>query len=345
MKNAEASPAYAMGEMLGEAFLATVIEGEAKTFPLGRSIICHIGRDEHNSIVIAEKEVSRHHAIVECAPSGGYYLIDLGSRNGTLINGRRVTASVPLHPDDRITIGSRELVFHTRIHLHGTPNWAQGETAAEIVRRTITVLVADVRDFTALCRRNGEVTVSNMISTFFRQCGAAAVEQGAWSQKYIGDAVMAIWIHRTIVPDLQEMFAVFSALAREFEVADSLKSQFALDAPVRIGAGVNTGPACVGNLGSDLSSDYTAMSDAVNLSFRFESATRQIGCDVVLGSSTYQGLAERVPVEGLFEAHTVSLKGYQEAVRVYTANSASIAALVERLRVRLVGGLGKARHA
>jgi len=341
MKNAAASTTIATSEMLGDAFLETVIDGEAKTFLLGRNVICHIGRDKHNDLVIAEKEVSRHHAMVECAPPGGYYLIDLGSRNGTLLNGRHVTAPVPLHSDDRITIGSREIVFQTRIRLHQTSGWAGGETAAEIVRRTITVLVADVRDFTALCRRNGEVRISNMISTFFRQCGAAAGEHGAWSQKYIGDAVMAIWLHRTIVPDLPEMFAVFSALAREFEVAASLDSQFALDAPIRIGAGVNTGPACVGNLGSDLSSDYTAMSDAVNLSFRLESATRQIGCDVAVGSSTYDALAEQVAVDGLFETHTVSLKGYQEAVRIYAATSASIAALVERVHVRL----GQSQHA
>ncbi|MBI3667709.1 MAG: adenylate/guanylate cyclase domain-containing protein [Acidobacteria bacterium] len=318
-----------------EAFLEAVIDAQCRRIPLAPGVVCHIGRGARNTIVLDDDQVSRSHAMVQSTPSGEFYLTDLGSRNGTLVNQRRVSVPLILHPGDRITIGGHELLFHGLAGARPAEKRARGETVVAFSQRLITVLVADIRDFTGLSRRLGEDRLSKVISFFMRQSGEILAGLGAWEQKYIGDAIMAIWLHQKDTPSLQEARPVFAALEKEFELAAGLQSSFGLEEPIRIGAGINTGFACLGNMGSEASSDYTALSDAVNLCFRLEAATREIGCDLALGQKTFQFLAENVEVGQLFEMRTLQLKGYEGPAPVYAAGKASLSTLLEKLRQAL----------
>ncbi len=162
--------------------------------------------------------------------------------------------------------------------------------------------------------------------------GKALQERGAWAQKYIGDAVMAVWLHKKRSPELRELAAVFEGLSRLTAIAASLQSQFGLDSPIRLGAGINTGWASVGNVGSMASSDYTALGDVVNKAFRLESATKEISCDLALGQGTYEFLAGSAGIESLFSACTVKLKGYDEPATAYAARISSIPLVLEALK-------------
>lgn len=292
--------------------------------------VCQIGRGEGNTIALDDTQVSRAHAMVHCAGEV-VYLTDLGSRNGTLVNRRRVAAPVILQPGDCITIGHHEFVFHGPSGAARVPA-ERGGTVVDISLRLLTILVTDIRDFTGLSHRLPEDRLSQLMSAYFEECGAILDEYAAWGQKYIGDGVMAVWLHRRNVPERAEMLAVFAALDRMFDCAARLHARFGLDAPLRIGAGVNTGFGCAGNLGSAAASDYTALSDSVNLTFRLESASKDLGCDLVLGSDTYRYLAEQLDASGLFDLRMARLKGYQDLTPVYAAPRAAAAAAVEALR-------------
>ncbi len=318
-----------------EPFLEVVLNSEVKRFNLAPDSVCRIGRGDQNTIVLVDSQVSRSHAMVQCAEMGECYLTDLGSRNGTVVNGRRITASVILRPGDRIAVGSHQLLFQGPPRSSRVAQTQPGETAVDFSQRLITVLVADVRDFTGLSRRLPEVKLSELISSFAREAGIVLAEHGAWGQKYIGDAVMAIWLHRTGVPELQELFRIFLTLKRIHEITGGLHAQFGLANPVRIGAGVNTGLACVGNMGSDAAADYTALSEAVNLAFRLESATKVIGCDLAVGERTYRVLEGHVDAGKVFRMHKVALKGYSEPKSVFAGTESSLALLVDDLRRRL----------
>ena len=171
-----------------------------------------------------------------------------------------------------------------------------------------------------------------MTGTLFREGGKALQERGAWAQKYIGDAVMAVWIHKKRAPELRELAAVFEGLSRLIAIAGGLQSQFGLDAPIRLGAGINTGWASIGNVGSMASSDYTALGDVVNKTFRLESATKDIPCDVALGQGTYEFLAGLAGIESLFNECTVKLKGYDDPATAYATHSASIPSVLEAIK-------------
>ena len=69
-----------------EAFLETVIKEENRQFPLADDRICRIGRSDKNTIVVDDDLASRNHAMLQRAETGEFYLTDLGSSNGTLVN-------------------------------------------------------------------------------------------------------------------------------------------------------------------------------------------------------------------------------------------------------------------
>ncbi len=324
--------------MPGE-YVETVTKQGVQRYPLDTAAVCRIGRGDQNAIVLADDLISRHHAMIQQTGAGEFHLIDLGSRNGTFLNGRRVTVPVILSPGDRLTVGRHEFVFHqptgaaTAARLAAMPG---ASTRVALDLQLVTVLVVDIRDFTGLARRIDEATLAQTIGTFIRKSGTALLEQGTWAQKYIGDAVMAVWLHGgASAPALQELLAVLDGLSKLAEIAGRLQADFSLEAPIRIGAGINSGIASIGNVGSAAFADHTALGDVVNKAFRLESATKDIPTDVALGQATYNSLIRSTPSAGdLFEQHTVRLKGYQEPVPAYALSFASLKPLLKLLRAQ-----------
>jgi adenylate cyclase len=87
-----------------------IVSGEAKEhFELKREEMCRIGRSSDNTIQISDDNVSRNHAIVQAGSHSSFVLFDLGSRNGTYVNGSRIVVSTPLMNGDVISIGGLRL--------------------------------------------------------------------------------------------------------------------------------------------------------------------------------------------------------------------------------------------
>ena len=297
-----------------------------------------IGRGEDNMFVIDDRWISRNHAMLQWMETGEFYLIDLGSRNGTFVNGRRVSIPVTLQNGDRLTFGQTELDFFCPINRPSSSSDSIDSkeeftvTATLHVRRLITVLVVDIRDFTILTRQLDEKVLSEVIGTWFRQSGDIIREYGSWVDKYIGDAVMAVWTHGAQGVDRDEALRICQAIDALNKMTSDLYHQFPLPFPIRIGAGANTGYAMVGNTGSGDRPDYTALGDTVNAAFRLESATKQIGLDIALGETTYQHLADRVGNVKFLERYDVELKGYD---RLTPAHACTFADLNRFLKSRL----------
>jgi adenylate cyclase len=324
-----------MSDVLSEIFLEAEIDGQLSHFSLANDRTFRIGRSDKNNVVLADDLASRNHAMLQRSDDGKFYITDLGSSNGTFVNGGRISAPVVLRHSDKIRIGTHEFTFNQHSAVEPPPVEQPDElqsTNILFAQSLITVLVADIRDFTGLGRRLEASKLSSVTGTLFREGGKALQERGAWAQKYIGDAVMAVWLHKKRSPELRELAAVFEGLSRLIEIAAGLQSQFGLDAPIRLGAGINTGWASVGNVGSMASSDYTALGDVVNKTFRLESATKEIPCDLALGQGTYEFLAGSAGIESLFSTCTVKLKGYDEPATAYAAHTSSIPFVLEALK-------------
>jgi adenylate cyclase len=300
------------------------------------------GRSSDNDVQLEDRCASRNHAMIQMLGKGNYYLIDLGSRNGSFVNGRRVTTPVNLKNADHITLGDSNLDFYcpdlTKAITEDDTKDGGDNTDTDTVmlhrRRLITVVVLDIRNFTKLTQMLDEQILSELIGTWFAKAGKIITKHGSWVDKYIGDAVMAVWIHNTD-PKIdkissQEMLRAYRALYEIYQISNELNQQFALPFPLRVGAGMNTGFAMVGQMGTSQHPDYTALGDTVNAAFRLESATKEIGMDVAIGEQTY-GQTPYAAVLLPFKQYQVKLKGYDAPTVTYAGTFEDMSNFLQKL--------------
>jgi adenylate cyclase len=254
------------------------------------------------------------------------------------VNGRRVSIPVTLHNGDRLTFGQTELEFFCPVPTSqeeddDDSNLDSREftaTATLHVRRLISVLVVDIRNFTVLTRQLDEKILSEMIGTWFRHAGDIIRDYGSWVDKYIGDAVMAVWIHGAQEVENEEMLRILRALSDMHKMTSDLYNLYPLPFPLRIGAGINTGYAMVGNTGSGDRPDYTALGDTVNAAFRLETSTKQIGKDVAVGKTTFQYLTSLGADTSLFGQYTVNLRGYDAPAIAYACSFSDLDTFLQK---------------
>jgi adenylate cyclase len=270
-----------------------------------------------------------------------YFLIDLGSRNGSFVNGKRVTIPVNLKNGDRIILGETKLEFYCP-EITTSPDIEPSEieetdavaTAMLHRRQLITVLVIDIRDFTKLTQQMDEHILSEAIGTWFRRAGEIIDRHGSWVDKYIGDAIMTVWIHETEnssdTVSTQDMLKVYRALYELYEMSNELNQQFKFPFQLRVGAGVNTGYAMVGQMGTSDHPDYTALGDTVNSAFRLESSTKQLQLDVAIGSATYV-LTPYAAVLLPLKQYSVDLKGYSTRTITYAGTFNQLGTYIQKL--------------
>jgi adenylate cyclase len=287
-----------------------------------------LGRANDSQIKLHSELVSRQHALVQRMENGEYYLFDLGSRNGTFLNGTRVSIPVPLNDGDRISLGDFHLSFHCPTKAaepaDSTPQPVTNATTVLFTQKTTSVLVVDVKGFTKIAQAIDPQLLSQVMGTLFRSGGEIMRRRGSWGQKYIGDALMSVWVHTPKCEGAQ-VLSILHALGELTQVTSTLQEQFQLPFPIGVGAGINTGPAAIGNAGSEHSADYTALGNTVNAAFRFESATREIGFDVLIGRETMAYLRKcGGNPERFFEEKTVQLKGYEFPAHVWAATFANL---------------------
>jgi len=176
-------------------------------------------------------------------------------------------------------------------------------------RRYCTFLFTDVRGFTALSEKLEPEQVTEIMNKVLTIQADTVKYYDGMVDKYIGDAMMAIFNAPVDVPD-HETAAVLCAK----EIQD--KVQMA-NLGVEIGVGINTGFAVVGNMGSDTRFDYSAIGDAVNLAARLESSTKEVGEDIVIGYDTISASNFSNEIM-LKELDSIFVKGKEKPIKIYT---------------------------
>jgi adenylate cyclase len=293
-------------------------ESSGRRFALGEGQTWAIGRGDGCAVMLDSR-------------SGDFSLVDLGSRNGSFVNTRRVSLPLVLNHMDRLLFGDQELIFRSAAAGGAPLSMAAADTrntptTAIHTHCLTTIVVVDIRDFTPLARTVSESLLSQTIGTWFLRTGQITQRLGSWAQRYIGDAVMAVWVHddpESLAADLMKALRAVSEIST---ATGEIGKALPLPGPLRIGAGVNTGPAIVGG------SEFTALGETVNAAFRLEAATKQMGLGVALGARTFQELLLTTGSSSPFAKREVELKGYEG---LSTAWGISFDGLQEFLRGRL----------
>ena len=184
------------------------------------------------------------------------------------------------------------------------------------VRIPATVLFSDVVGFTALTENADPEALVRQLNEYLSRMTVAVFDNGGTLDKFIGDAVMAVWGNvrsRGRAEDAKS--AARAALAMRRELWTLNQRWFAEGmVPFAIGVGINQGDVLVGNIGSQQKADPTVIGDAVNLASRLEGLTRTYGVDILLGQSAtelvrdefYVRSVARVQVKGKTEPAEVS---------------------------------------
>jgi adenylate cyclase len=180
-------------------------------------------------------------------------------------------------------------------------------------KRYCTFLFTDVRGFTALSERVTPEEVTYIMNRALTAQQSAVAECHGMVDKYIGDAMMAIF-GAPLDLENHEDWAIKCANKIQLNMID-LNIEFSEKGlpPIQIGIGINSGEAIVGNMGSDQRFDYTAIGDAVNIAARLESGTKAAEVDVLIGVSTKQRSGS-----SLTELPSIEAKGKTERLKVYT---------------------------
>jgi len=172
-------------------------------------------------------------------------------------------------------------------------------------RRRCTFLFTDVRGFTSLSEKLDPEEVTKIMNKALTIQANAVKEYGGMVDKYIGDAMMAIF-NAPIDLEEHETKAILAAQKIKQDMAEA-------DLGIEIGIGINTGEAVVGNMGSDTRFDYSAIGDAVNLAARLESSTKEVGEDIVIGYTT--AMNSDIPTRYL---DPIKVKGKKDEIIIYT---------------------------
>ena len=180
-------------------------------------------------------------------------------------------------------------------------------------KRYATFLFTDVRGFTALSETLEPEEVTYIMNKALTAQQMAVQKHGGMVDKYIGDAMMAIF-NAPLDLEHHENKAINCALdiQKNMEVLNDELVKKGIK-PVTIGIGINTGYAVIGNMGSEQRFDYTAIGDAVNIGARLESGTKDAGVDLLIGYNT--AINSDYTLKKL---EPISAKGKKEPLQVYT---------------------------
>jgi class 3 adenylate cyclase len=165
---------------------------------------CYFGRSHANTVLLQSLGASRRHAHIHAqrAESGTeYWLADLGSTNGTLRNGKRVTIPSRLKDGDVITILDDSFIFRAvEETVIGTLDTDAPATEVVRARPLCWLLMVDIKRYTTLSRQLDLDSLSLKVGTWLRQCRDAIESTGGVVDKFLGDAVFAYWKHTPEVP-------------------------------------------------------------------------------------------------------------------------------------------------
>lgn len=182
-------------------------------------------------------------------------------------------------------------------------------------RAECTILFADVRNFTTISEKMDPETLVQMMNEYFDPIAQEIIKEGGYIDKFIGDAVMAIFgaPKQTSDHPLRACRAALAMQQKVKELAQQFHEKYGLS-EFKIGVGLHTGSVIIGNMGTSTRLNYTVMGDAVNLASRLEAATKGLGVGILASEKTYQRVRDIIETRYVDE---ISVKGKAETIRVY----------------------------
>ncbi|MGI9429663.1 MAG: adenylate/guanylate cyclase domain-containing protein [Bythopirellula sp.] len=180
--------------------------------------------------------------------------------------------------------------------------------------QVITVMFVDVRNFTQHSSRHTPEEVVAMLNIFFREAVDKVESHGGMVNKFLGDGFMALFgIGTTEGNHAEQAIGAGQAILCCLEETATELEQAGWP-ELKIGIGINTGPAVVGSIGSPKRQEYTAIGDTVNVAARVEALTKAVQCHLLITAATRSHLSQEI---GLQDLPPQAVKGKGEPLQVF----------------------------
>lgn len=186
------------------------------------------------------------------------------------------------------------------------------------VRRKMTVLFSDIRGFTSYAEKRPPEEVVPVLNELQDELTKVIFRHDGTLNKFMGDGLMAFW-GAPGEPRPDDAERAVRAAQEMVETVKRLEAKWRAQGiePFGIGVGINTGEMIVGNMGSTMHFDYTAIGDEVNLGARLEALTRQYDASILVSETTNREVRDKVQTRELGE---VTVKGRAQPVRVFAVD-------------------------
>jgi adenylate cyclase len=208
-----------------------------------------------------------------------------------------------------------------------------GSLALGGVRQEASILFSDIRSYTTLTESQGAHEIVGMLNEYFSYMVDVIFEHQGILDKFIGDAIMAVFGAPFSRPDVDPVNAVSAGLDMIKELARYnqervARGQIAIDA----GVGISSGEVVCGNIGSEKRMDYTVIGDGVNLASRLEGATKMYGASVMVSEFTHARTSGKFLTR---ELDVIQVKGKTKGVRIFEVFARAGEAVPDELKRRL----------
>ena len=223
--------------------------------------------------------------------------------------------------DMAVSLKEKELMYDTfgKVVTPEIRNWLlKGNTNLGGETVCATILFCDIRGFTTLSEQINPKQVVTLLNKYFSSMEQCIVKHKGIINKYIGDAIMAIFGVPLSNPN-QALDAYNCCLDMRKTLIELNKELEAENLPqIRFGIGLHTGNVLAGNIGSNSRMEYTVIGDTVNVASRIESLCKEYNCDLLISETTVEGM---VSCEGdlpmLQSMGETQIRGRKTAITIY----------------------------
>jgi len=202
--------------------------------------------------------------------------------------------------------------------------------------KPVTILFSDIRGYSLISTRSNPHEVVNQLNEYFGAMVECVFRFGGTLDKFIGDAVMAVWgnIHtQGVARDARN--AVQAALAMQKELATLNGRWLARGWPqLRTGIAIHHGEVVVGNVGSPQRMEFTAIGDAVNVTWKLQELTKQLGCDFIVSEYVQKAIDSSITLRSL---GFVDLPGVNGSFEIFSSGDSTNAVVLDRPTEELGG--------
>lgn len=256
---------------------------------------CSLGRTPGNAILVPSEKASRRHAVIHLQNIGEFWLVDLGSTNGTFLNARRTQKPARLCNNDEIKIGESVFTFRQ-------PQEISTEHKTTIAKATIRgiehvgcwLLLADIQDFTPLSTRLPVERLASVLGEWIAACKQIIEERAGSINKYLGDGIFAYWRdkesnHRQVAQAIEALKQLQTRTVPKFRIV------------------VHFGRVAIGGIVS--MGEESLMGKEVNLVFRLEKLAGTLRENATVSDSA------NAKLQGLLVSRSLglhSLKGFDQ---------------------------------